>query len=300
MAASSRPPSRVGPFLKWAGGKGQLLAQFQHFLPKSLAGRGYVEPFMGSGAVFFEVIQTRNPARCTLLDANPDLVNLFVQVRDRVEELLPLLSEHRQQHNRPGISEADRKSYYYTVRASTPAPDSVEAAARFLYLNKTCFNGLHRLNSKGLFNVPMGSYTHPKIFDPEHLRSASVLLQKVRLETSSFRSCEKYIDEGDFVYLDPPYEPLSPTSSFTAYAKDAFSLEDQTALRDLLVRMAPRCQWMMSNSTAASIERLYDQPGLHKFYVSAARSINSSGAGRGKIPELVITNYPVDPIIPPT
>lgn len=300
MSAASPNAARVGPFLKWAGGKGQLLAQFDPFLPRSLEGRGYVEPFVGSGAVFFEVIQTRKPARCVLLDANPELVNVYVQVRDHLETLIPLLEEHRKSHNRSGISEADRKAYYYAVRSSTPPAGSADAAARFLYLNKTCFNGLHRLNSKGQFNVPMGSYANPRIFDADHLRAAAGLLQGVRLETSSFKGCERHIADGDYVYLDPPYEPLSATSSFTAYAKDAFTLSDQTALRDLLARISGRCQWMLSNSTAESIERLYDQPGMHKFYVLAARSINAAGKGRGKIPELLVTNYPLPPPIAAT
>ena len=291
MSAAAPSAAHVGPFLKWAGGKGQLLAQFDQLLPRSLEGRGYVEPFVGSGAVFFEVIQTRKPARCTLLDANPELVNVYVQVRDHLDALLPILEEHRKNHNKADISEADRKTYYYGVRSSRPANGSAEAAARFLYLNKTCFNGLHRLNSKGEFNVPMGSYVRPRIFDPDHLRAVAVLLQGVHLQTCSFERCADHIADGDFVYLDPPYEPLSPTSSFTAYAKDQFTLRDQTALRDLLTGLS-RCQWMLSNSTAASIEQLYDQPGMYKSHVLAARSINATGKGRGKIPELVVTNYP--------
>ncbi len=283
---------RIAPFLKWVGGKGQLLEQFCPLMPASLAGRGYVEPFLGSGAVFWDVIQTKNPSRCTLLDANAEVVNLFVQVRDKVEELLPLLGEHRRRHNTPGLSEEDRKAYYYGVRAARPAGGTVEAAARFLYLNKTCFNGLYRVNHKGEFNVPMGSYASPAIFDAAHLRAASRLLQGVRIETSSFRDCERFIADGDFVYLDPPYEPMSATSSFTAYTKDAFTRADQTALRDTLLRLASRCQWMASNSTAEFIESLYDQPRLFKHHVQASRLINSVSAGRGKIQELVVTNYP--------
>lgn len=285
----------VGPFLKWAGGKGQLLEQFSRYLPDSLAGRGYVEPFMGSGAVFFHVLQTRHPARCTLLDANPQLVNLFVQVRDHLDALVPALTEHRRRHNEPGLSDEARKTYYYGVRAAEPAEGSVEAAARFLYLNKTCFNGLHRLNSKGKFNVPIGSYQNPVIFDTTQLQAASALLSGVTIETCSFRDCERFIGDGDFVYLDPPYEPLSLTSSFTAYAKDAFTRDDQTALADMLGRLSARCRWMASNSTAEFIERLYDRPGMHKHHVLASRSINSAGSGRGKIEELLVTSYRVSP-----
>lgn len=286
-----QPLTAVKPFLKWAGGKGRLLQQFQRFIPSSLEGRGYVEPFMGSAAVFFEIVQTRKPARCTLLDANPELVNLFVQVRDNLAELLPLLAEHQEQHNEPNITEDARKLYYYAVRASAPRPRTVKAAARFLYLNKTCFNGLHRLNSSGNFNVPMGSYQNPTILNEDGLRDASALLQNVRIETSSYADCERFIADGDFAYFDPPYEPLSATSSFTAYAKDAFTQADQTALRDLLIRISGRCQWMASNSTAALTEKLYDQPQMYKHHVLASRAINSAKEGRGKIPELLVTNY---------
>ena len=250
---------------------------------------------MGSAAVFFEVVQTLAPARATLLDANPELVNLFVQVRDRVEELLPRLEAHRARHNQPGQREEERKRYYYAVRSARPAPDSLEAAARFLYLNKTCFNGLHRLNSRGEFNVPIGSYPEPRIFDADGLRAASQLLAGVRIEAAPFQSLEAYVQDGDFVYVDPPYAPLSHTASFTAYAKDGFTDEDQRALAELLARVSPRCQWMASNSTAPLVEALYDRPGWFKHPVSASRAINSKGSGRGKIPELLVTNYPVEP-----
>lgn len=294
MILGPRPSPLTVPFLKWAGGKTQLIEAFRDFMPNSLEGRGYVEPFMGSAAVFFDVVQTRKPARCTLLDANPELVNLFVQVRDHLDLLLLVLTEHRDRHNAPGLPHEERKAYYYAVRAEAPRAGSTEAAARFLYLNKTCFNGLHRLNSNGGFNVPMGDSKQPAIFDPAKLRSASFLLQGVTIETSSFRDCERFIRDGDFVYLDPPYEPLSATSSFTAYAKDAFTRDDQTALRDWLARIAPRCDWMASNSTAEFIEELYDHPGMYKHQVFASRSINSVGSGRGKIRELVVTSYPVE------
>lgn len=295
MPKTTLPKNQIGPFLKWAGGKGQLLGQFERFIPQSLTGRGYVEPFMGSGAVFFNVLQTRHPARCTLLDANPQLVNLFVQVRDNLNALLPRLAAHRAAHNAPDITQEARKAYYYQVRAAQPADGTPDAAARFLYLNKTCFNGLHRLNRRGQFNVPMGSYKCPSIFDENHLKAASRLLQNVKIEVSSFNNCEQYVEAGDFVYLDPPYEPLSATSSFTAYAKDAFTREDQVALRDLLERMTHRCQWMMSNSTAEFIETLYARPNMYKYHVLASRAINSVSQGRGKIQELVVTNYPEFP-----
>lgn len=283
--------SEIGPFLKWAGGKGRLLPQFQRFFPENMHDMGYVEPFMGSGAVFFHILQTRKPRQSTLLDANPELVNLFTQIRDHLGRLIPLLVEHRNQHNNPEISEDQRRQYYNEVRAWNPTAGTSEAAARFLYLNKTCFNGLHRLNSKGQFNVPMGRYKNPALFDPNHLEQVSALLQGVRIETCSYRNCSQYIQDGDFVYLDPPYEPLSRTSSFTAYAKDDFTQEDQLALCKMLDGLGRRVKWMLSNSTAPLIEELYEKPMMYKNYVMASRSINSVGGGRGRIRELVITNY---------
>ncbi|CAK0763609.1 Site-specific DNA-methyltransferase (adenine-specific) [Gammaproteobacteria bacterium] len=284
----------IGPFLKWAGGKSRLLAQFQKFLPDNLVGRGYVEPFLGSGAMFFHIVQTRRPERVTLLDANPELVNLFTQIRDHLPKLIPLLIKHRDHHNAPGISVEERKAYYYNVRdVDLPASGTPEAAARFLYLNKTCFNGLYRLNSKGKFNVPIGSYRSPSIFNAAHLATVARLLEGVRLLTADFRKLDEFIQEGDFVYLDPPYEPLSATSSFTAYAKERFTAENQRTLRDLLIQVSSRCQWLLSNSTAPLIEELYEQPGMYKHYIHAGRAINSKAEGRGHIPELVVTNYQV-------
>lgn len=279
------------PFLKWAGGKGRLLEQFHPLFPESLDGRGYVEPFLGSGAVFFHIAATRRPARCTLLDANADLINAYVQVRDAVDALLPLLAEHDARHNAPGIGVEARRAYYYGVRAAVPN-DPLAAAARFLYLNRTCFNGLHRLNQRGEFNVPMGSYVRPPIHRPEVLRAASARLQCVTLIAAPFSACEAHIAEGDFVYLDPPYEPISATSSFTTYARDGFSRADQAALRDLLLRVSPRCRWMLSNSSAPYIASLYAHPELHHHAVRASRSINAAATRRGHIDELVVTNYP--------
>ncbi|CAK0749829.1 Site-specific DNA-methyltransferase (adenine-specific) [Gammaproteobacteria bacterium] len=281
----------ISPFLKWAGGKTRLLPQLHRFLP-NLVGRGYVEPFLGSGAMFFHIIQTRRPKRVMLMDANPDLVNLFIQIRDNLHDLIPLLITHRDHHNAPGISSEERKAYYYRVRdIDLPASGTPESAARFLYLNKTCFNGLHRLNSNGKFNVPMGSYRDPSIFNEEHLAVVAILLNGVHLSTADFRQAENLIQDGDFVYLDPPYEPISATSSFTSYTKDRFTSDHQKDLRDMLIRVSNRCQFMLSNSTAPLIENLYNLPGMSKNYVLSGRSINSKGNGRGKIKELVVTNY---------
>lgn len=284
------PHEPVSAFLKWAGGKGRLVGQYQPYFPATLKGRGYVEPFVGSGAIFFYVLQHLKPDHCTLLDVNPDLINTWQQVRDNVEILLEWLAEHHARHNAPGISEAQRKEYYYAIRAQSPQ-DKVAQAARFIYLNKTCFNGLHRLNAQGQFNVPMGRYKNPRICAPAQLRAVSQLLKGVRLETCDFRECGNFIKDGDFVYFDPPYEPLSRTSNFTAYAKGGFTPQHQTELRDLLAQLGKRADCMLSNSTAPLIEALYDSPAFYKQHVLARRAINVVGKGRGKIHELLITTY---------
>jgi DNA adenine methylase len=183
---------QAGPFLKWAGGKGQLLGQLDRLFP-DLNGRGYVEPFMGSGAVFFHVVQNYAPSHCTLLDINPELVNAFRRVRDNVGELIARLEAHDAKHNGQDVSPEQRKEYYYDIRQQEPEPESIESAARFIYLNRTCFNGLHRLNSKGKFNVPIGDYKNPRILDADNLRRVSALLQGVTLQTASFRESERLV-----------------------------------------------------------------------------------------------------------
>jgi DNA adenine methylase len=280
--------SMIKPFLKWAGGKGQLLAQFAPFLPLTLAGRGYVEPFVGSGAMFFYVMQNLHPRTCTLLDVNPELIATWRSLRDNVESVIEILTEHKARHNAPHSSEDARRRYYLAVRAAEPT-HSAERAARFIYLNKTCFNGLHRLNSKGKFNVPMGRYRHPTIFEAEHLRQVSRLLQNVTLEVCRFQDCERYIHQGDWVYFDPPYEPVSRTANFTGYAKDEFTPDNQRELRDLVLRLSGKCDWILSNSTAPLIEELYGAPQFEKHQVWASRLINSAPDKRGKVAELLIT-----------
>jgi DNA adenine methylase len=280
---------QVGSFIKWAGGKGQLLEQYTKFFPRTLQGRDYVEPFVGSGAVFFFIVQSLNPKSCTLLDINPELINTWCVIRDDVSSLIECLTEHKARHNALGISEEERKIYYYHIRANPPT-GSTEKAARFIYLNKTCFNGLHRLNSKGQFNVPMGSYKQPSIFNADHLKQISRLLEGVNIEVKSFEECERYISENAFVYFDPPYEPLSETSNFTSYAKDGFSQQHQRELRDLVQRIGSYADWMLSNSTAPLIKELYASPRFHKHRILANRAINSVASSRGKVEEFLITN----------
>jgi DNA adenine methylase len=210
-------------FLKWAGGKLQLIEQFENLFPHNF--RNYYEPFVGSGAVFFYVKSKLKPNKVILSDTNEELINCFVVVRDNPYELVELLLNHRKRHS---------KEYFYAVRSTQPNRlDSVNKAARFIYLNKTCFNGLYRVNSKGQFNVPFGDYDNPSIFDKNTLFQASQLLQDVHLQVSTFEKVLDFAGEDDFVYFDPPYIPLSKTSSFTRYSKSDFTMKDQKQLSEV-------------------------------------------------------------------
>jgi len=269
------------PFLKWAGGKGRLIPQYSQYFPKGFS--TYYEPFLGGGAIFFHL----SPQRSMLMDINPELVNVYCCVRDHVEELIRHLSEHRDRHC---------EAYYYQVRAATPPltgdfRPSIERAARLIYLNKTCFNGLYRENSKGQFNVPIGRYKNPGIFEPDVLRMASQSLQSAKIKVLPFESVLQYAHSSqDFIYFDPPYFPISRTSSFTAYNRYAFTQEDQIRLRDTFAELARRgVKVMLSNSDCPFIRDLYRDYHIHT--ILAARAINSNANRRGKISELLITSY---------
>lgn len=278
------PPIVAGePFLKWAGGKSQLLGQFARLYPSKVD--RYFEPFVGSGAVFFDV-QTRFAPRYVMLsDTNSELINCYEVVRDNVEELIQLLIRHKECHH------AQHPAYYYRVRdLSTASLSPVERAARLIYLNKTCYNGLYRVNAQGQFNVPIGRYRNPAIVDEGGLRAASRALRGVRLAVQDFARCLPRLRAGDFAYIDPPYFPLSRTSNFTGYTERGFGLAEQERLacfaRDL---DAKGCLVMLSNSDTAPVRKLYR--GLRMHRVTARRAINSSGTGRGAITELVVTNF---------
>lgn len=266
------------PFLKWAGGKTKLIPQYSHYFPRKFA--TYYEPFLGGGAIFFHLL----PRRAVLFDINPELVNVYCCVRDRVDELIQQLQDHRDRHC---------QDYYYFIRACTFSSE-LERAARMIYLNKTCFNGLYRENSKGQFNVPMGRYKNPGIFDPDLLYAVAIALQNAEIAVAPFETVLNYAHSSqDFVYFDPPYYPISTTSNFTAYNRHAFKPQDQIRLRDTVVELAKRgVQVMVSNSDCPFIHDLYQ--GFNLYPILAARSINSNGKRRGKITELVITSYPVE------
>lgn len=270
----------IPAIVKWAGGKSQLLAQFDKFFPEKID--YYIEPFLGSGAVFFHAKRKFNPKKILLADINEELINAYVIVRDKVDALIQALKKHKEQHS---------KEYYYKIRAQDPSTLSdVERAARFVYLNKTCFNGLYRVNSKGKFNVPIGSYKNPGILKEEVLREASKLLQGANIRVMPFEKVLELAAKGAFIYFDPPYYPLTKTSSFTAYTKEVFLEQEQKKLAEVFDKLDKKgCKLMLSNSDHPFIQKLYKE--FRQERVHAKRMINCDATKRGSITELIVLNY---------
>lgn len=273
------------PFVKWVGGKRQLLQQFHRFglFPSKFDDKRncYFEPFVGGGAVFFDL----QPKIASISDLNSELITTYVVVRDDVECLIESLKKH-----------VYDKDYFLKIRAMNPAEMSeLDIASRFIYLNRTCFNGMYRVNSKGQFNVPFGRYKNPVICDEDNLRAVSRALKDVKILNADYKSAVSEAKTGDFVYFDPPYYPISSTSSFTSYTKEGFAEKEQIELRDAFAELSDRgCYVMLSNSDVAFIRNIYGElKNVTITTVSAGRAINSKATARGKITELVITNYPV-------
>lgn len=269
------------PFVKWAGGKGQLLPHYKIFFPRSF--NNYIEPFVGGGAVFFYLFNNKRfvfDKEKTLIDFNPELINCYEVIKNKVEDLIATLGNGKY---------TNEKIVYYKIRAEKPK-DAVERAARILYLNKTCYNGLYRVNGKGEFNVPFGGYKNPTICNLKNLRFVSKILKKVKLLCDDFEMCLNFGKDGDFIYLDPPYQPLSKTSAFTSYTFNSFSEKDQKRLSKVFIELDRKgCKVMLSNSDTPLIKKLYKNYRIETVY--AKRAINSKSSGRGKIPELIVLNF---------
>jgi DNA adenine methylase len=306
------PDHPIRPLLKWAGGKRQLLPHLRRFYPPAF--NRYIEPFFGSGAVFFDLygagrLRDRD---VVLIDSNADLIGCYEAVRAQpdhvVRELDRLAAAHAQ----------DGRTQYYAVRDEqfNPMRDRLrgsdgritytpQLAAMFIYLNRTGFNGLFRVNSRGQFNVPAGRYEQPRIADREKLARVAEALSGARLQLvcASFESVVETAAPGDFVYFDPPYAPLSRTASFTSYTGPRFNAEDQQRLQRIVLVLAARgCSVLLSNSTADAITELYEQnvearaAGLHTIRVPARRAINSNAMRRGAIEEFLISNIPAEAV----
>jgi len=284
VAASAAGVPR--PVVKWAGGKSKLAEQLVAWMPKQID--TYVEPFCGGGAVFFRLAgeKPRRYRRAVLADKNEHLIALYTAIQTRVDELIENVGKLASHHL--ALSRDAREKHYYEVRNRQPSPsDVVACGARFLFLNKTCFNGLWRVNSSGKNNVPFGRYATPKILDVDALRAANRALAGVKLKVADFAKVTEKLGKGDFVYFDPPYVPVSKTASFTSYAKDRFGPKEQERLRDLLHRLKKRgVGAMLSNALTPETEELYR--GFDWERVPMPRSINSDPGKRGEVEELVV------------
>lgn len=266
------------PIVKWVGGKRQLMFELLKNMPKSY--NRYFEPFIGGGALFFE-LQSEN---AYISDINEELVNLYCVVRDNVDELIKDLSRHE-----------NSKEYFLKIRNIDRTEkyqefSNIEKASRFIYLNRTCFNGMYRVNSKGEFNVPFGYYKNPRIIDENNLLNCSGLLKKTEIKCADFSKILDKVQMEDFVYFDPPYVPLNETSSFTSYTKDGFDIDMQFKLRDVCDELdSMGVKFMLSNSDTKLVNELYANYDIKKVF--ASRAINANACGRGKITEVLVKNY---------
>ena len=292
--------TQARPFIKWVGGKTQLLNEVSKSLPRDFASRQhvtYVEPFVGGGAVMFWILQEYpNIERAVINDINQELICTYRVIQVNVEELIAELA-HIQDEYIPLGSE-DRKAYFMEKRArfNTKKTTPVETAALFIFLNRTCFNGLYRVNSKGKFNVPHGKYANPRICDADNLHACSAVLQKVEILCGDFSETGRYAGPNTLFYFDPPYKPITETSSFTSYAKEGFNDDEQVRLRDFCDQISKdKALFVASNSDPKGVnpsENFFDTLYNHFIIkrVSATRMINSAASGRGAISELIISN----------
>ncbi|HKU32796.1 MAG TPA: DNA adenine methylase [Candidatus Nitrosotalea sp.] len=273
------------PFVKWAGGKRQLLPIITKYVPQKF--ERYFEPFLGGGAVFFNLAYKRRNAKWLLSDLNSDLVLSYVTIRDRVKELISALESHSTSYFK------NQSSYYYKIRESEPK-GQIEKVSRLLFLNKTCFNGLYRVNSKGKFNVPLGKYVNPNIVSKENLIAVSEILQSrdISIKCQDFESALKNATEGDFVYLDPPYHPVSETSNFTSYTNGSFDYGDQERLYAKFKALDKKgVNILLSNSKSEEIVDLFKEFSDNVIEINANRFINSVSQRRTGHTELLIKNY---------
>ena len=294
--------TKAKPFIKWVGGKGQLIEQLEANLPADFDNwdnATYIEPFVGGGAMLYYMLQQHpNIKRAVINDINSDLITCYKTVRDNVEQLISALHEIQEQYYTLQDMEAKREMFIAVrERYNEKNLDPIENTTKFFFLNRTCFNGLYRVNKKGLFNVPFGKYMQPQICDAETLRADSDLLKRVIILEGDFENTLNYAQEKSLFYFDPPYRPLSDTSSFNDYTKEAFNDDSQVRLKEFCdqVVAAGHC-FMLSNSdckgkneTDNFFDVLYADYYIDR--VLASRNVNANGAKRGKISELLIHNY---------
>ena len=273
------------PFVKWAGGKRQLIPVLHETLPETFG--TYFEPFLGGGALLFHMLTERSRQKCSISDLNSDLVLSYTTIRDRVEALITSLKNHEKNYRK------DSKSYYYSIRESAPR-SQIEKTSRLLFMNRTCFNGLYRVNSKGKFNVPLGKYTNPNIVNEENLRSVSHILQssKVNIQCRDFQAVLRDTKKDDLVYFDPPYQPVSDTANFTSYTNKDFTFDDLGRLAELCMNLHSKgCKVLLSNSNSKQVADMFSTKPWKVSKIKANRSINSNSEKRTGHFELLIKNY---------
>ena len=292
----------VKPFLKWAGGKGQLLKEIEKYYPfESCKITKYAEPFVGGGAVLFDILSKYDLKEVYISDINAELINTYKIIRDNVNELVALLKRYQAEFI--PLNTDKRRTYYNkkrerfnNLKVNDDADENIEKAALMIFLNKTCFNGLYRVNKKGLFNVPMGSYRNPLICDGNNLRAVSEKLQRVTIVCRDYRESADFIDENTFVYFDPPYRPITDTASFTAYNETLFNDAEQIELARFVDEMNSKgAKIVVSNSDPKNsdtdddfFDNIYNAHKIKR--VEATRMINCNAQARGKIKELLISN----------
>jgi DNA adenine methylase (dam) len=293
----------IKPFLKWAGGKGQLLREIEKYYPfENTVITKYAEPFLGGGAVLFDILSKYDLEEVYISDINVELINTYRIIRDDIDELVSILEVMQNEFIERDTVE--RKSYYMSKRElfndlkiTGDETINIEKAALMIFLNKTCFNGLFRVNKKGMFNVPMGSYKNPMICDEKNLCAVSEKLQKVNIVCGDYRKSSEFIDESTFVYFDPPYRPITGTANFTAYTENSFNDKEQIELAKFVDSMnRKRAKIVISNSDPKNtnieddfFDNIYDSYKIKR--VDATRMINCNSESRGKIKELLISNF---------
>lgn len=292
----------IKPFLKWAGGKGQLLNKIRPLYPQGLGNQinKYIEPFIGGGAVFFDIISSYKLDKYIINDINKELINTYKAIQQDIHSLLEYLSKITSYYKK--LSTEERNLFYYDIRNKynsivLNSCINVEKAALFIFLNKTCFNGLYRVNRNNQFNVPAGKYKDPAIYDKENLLNISQILQKVEILWGDFATTSNYIDNNTFIYIDPPYRPLTKTSSFTNYSTYIFDDKEQIRLSSFINDIDKKGAYILSSNSDPKntsendlfFDELYSSKKIIR--IEATRAINSNPLKRGKINELLISNY---------
>jgi DNA adenine methylase len=301
---------KIKPFIKWVGGKSQLLEQYESFYPQDLKNgcvKDYIEPFLGGGALFFSISEKYNIRNAYLTDLNRDLILSYKVIQKKAEVLLDFLKDYQEIYYK--TKEDKRNELFLSIRKHFNeqrfeinykkfSENWIPRVAQFIFLNKTCFNGLFRLNSKGEFNVPFGKYKTASICDEENILAVSNALQRAEVIYAEYSYCYKKVNDSSFVYFDPPYRPITPTSNFTTYTGSEFSDKQQIELAQFFQKLDKEkgAKLMLSNSDSTNINPKDDffkkaYSGYNIFKVSANRAVNCNGTKRGKINELLITNY---------